>query len=382
MKRLFYAITSLLILLLLVACQEEEISHTHFFGDWSVVMPATCAESGKEQSDCACGASKIRAIPATGDHTFGAWQVTTAATCAAAGEETRACACGATETKALPATGNHTFGAGQVTTAATCAAAGEEKRACACGATETKALPATGNHAFGAWQVTTGATCAAAGEEMRACACGAAETRDLPAVGEHDYDFENTCTCCGNYKDKGVVFAVLEDCCIVSGYTGNATEVILPSHYQGKPVVAIGAYAFSLCTGLTDVTVPYTVEEIGEYAFCGKQGDLGEQQNPAMALRRVCFAPNSRLERIGDGAFLLCTALESICIPATVKSIGYEAFYGCSALALVCFEQTSGWTRTHVYSPGTALPVEPHVLGDPAMAAEQLKSSWRWARAV
>ena len=382
MKRLFYIILSLFTcLILLAACRQEENTHIHFFEEWSLLQPATCSASGKEQSACACGVSEIRAIPATGDHAFGAWQITAPAACTANGEETRACACGATETRVIPATGDHAFGAWEITAFATCAANGEEARTCACGVSEIRAIPATGDHAFGAWQIVALATCTANGEETRTCACGASETRTLSATGQHEYDSENTCARCGDYKDKGVVFTVREDSCIVSGYTGNAAEVILPSHYQGKPVVAIGAQAFQLCTDLVCVTVPYTVEEIGDYAFSGERGGWGKQ-SPAMSLSCVHFAPDSRLERIGNGVFWSCTALESICIPASVKSIGCEVFYGCDALALVYFEQTSGWARAHVYSPGTVLPVEPGVLGDPAVAADLLKGSWYWARAM
>ena len=382
MKRSFFIITSLLILLLLAGCQQAQPSHVHFFEKWNVLLPATCTENGKEQSACACGAVEIREIPAAGAHSFGEWQASDA-TCAASGKETRSCACGASETRTVSATGAHSFGEWQTTTIATCATKGKEKRSCACGASETRTIPATGAHSFGEWQTTTAATCGTDGEQTRECACGASEHRSLSATGVHSYDAENTCTSCGDYMDKGVVFTVLEECCIVSDYTGSAVEVILPSRYRGKPVVAIGAYAFYLCTDLARVTVPYTVQSIGEYAFAGEGGSgFAGQQGASMALARISFAPSGCLTEIGDGAFAYCASLVSVCIPASVTSVGCEVFYGCDALEAVYFTQSDGWSRAHVYFPGNLQPVGADILGDPALAAEQLKTTWRWTRAV
>ena len=123
----------------------------------------------------------------------------------------------------------------------------------------------------------------------------------------------------------------------------------------GKGVTSIGADAFTSCLSLTSFslaagnsafavadgalfnkakttlryypmgntrsayTVPATVTSIGDRAFAG-----------SISLKKVTL--NSRLERIGAGAFTACIALEGIAIPNSVKNIGDEAFYFCMAL--------------------------------------------------
>ncbi|MBR5859761.1 MAG: leucine-rich repeat domain-containing protein, partial [Bacteroidaceae bacterium] len=64
-------------------------------------------------------------------------------------------------------------------------------------------------------------------------------------------------------------------------------------------VTTIGSFAFSDCSGLTDITIPNSVTAIGNYAF-------------------------------ND-----CSDLISITIPKSVKSIGKDAFYKCSSLTSI-----------------------------------------------
>ena len=52
----------------------------------------------------------------------------------------------------------------------------------------------------------------------------------------------------------------------ITGYTGSAKSVVIPSRIRGVPVTAIGGSAFE-DKGLTSVTIPYGVTSIGEYAF-------------------------------------------------------------------------------------------------------------------
>ena len=68
------------------------------------------------------------------------------------------------------------------------------------------------------------------------------------------------------------------------------------THYQ---VTCIREYAFSHCSSLTSITIPFSVTRIGKYAFSN------------------------------------CRDLTSIEIPSSVTSIGYQAFYGCIRLATV-----------------------------------------------
>ena len=93
--------------------------------------------------------------------------------------------------------------------------------------------------------------------------------------------------------------------------------------------------AFSDCTGLTSITIPDSVTEIGRYAFKGCTG-----------LTSITI-PDGVTE-IGDGAFKGCTGLTSITIPDTVAEIGYEAFSDCIGLTSITIPDSV--TTIEVYS--------------------------------
>ena len=81
----------------------------------------------------------------------------------------------------------------------------------------------------------------------------------------------------------------------------------------------IGEEAFLNCTSLLRIDIPASVNSIGDSAFCGCS-DLKEVN--------LCDG----LEVIGEEAFRECTSLLRINIPASVNSIGDSAFWGCSDL--------------------------------------------------
>ena len=55
----------------------------------------------------------------------------------------------------------------------------------------------------------------------------------------------------------------------VLSYTGTATEVVIPSNYNGKRVTSVGEQAFVNCRSLTSITIPSDVTSIGTRAFNG-----------------------------------------------------------------------------------------------------------------
>ena len=56
-------------------------------------------------------------------------------------------------------------------------------------------------------------------------------------------------------------------------------------------------------------------------------------------LKKVTFAEDSEVSSIGDYAFTACMALQSINIPKSVKTIGYEVFGCCISLVSVSFQK-------------------------------------------
>lgn len=73
------------------------------------------------------------------------------------------------------------------------------------------------------------------------------------------------------------------------------------------------------------MTIPNTVTEVGNSAFCGTQVS-------PVNLTTVVFEPGTQLEIIGPAAFMYCTAIESFTIPETTETIGTNAFNKCQKL--------------------------------------------------
>ena len=103
---------------------------------------------------------------------------------------------------------------------------------------------------------------------------------------------------------------------------------------KGSRLKTIGNNAYYRCTSLTSIEIPASVETIEKKAFMH-----------CSSLATVTFEKGSQLKTIAgdsyDGAFSDCTALTSIEIPASVETIEATAFSDCSQLATVTFEKGS-----------------------------------------
>ena len=132
----------------------------------------------------------------------------------------------------------------------------------------------------------------------------------------------------------------------------------------------IPAYAFNYIQSLTEVTMPDTITEIGEYAFyhCGLQGvltlpasltslersafsecrtitsvvipdslaEMGEYVfYDCLALQKAQIGENCALTGVPEAAFTNCKVLENIDLSAGITSIGSNAFRGCEAFTQI-----------------------------------------------
>ena len=128
---------------------------------------------------------------------------------------------------------------------------------------------------------------------------------------------------------------------VAGGYEG---ALVIPAFIDGLPVRKINEAAFIQCTKLTDVTIPATVREIGDRAF-----------SDCWQLTNVTFA--SGVARVGNGAFSNCVSLAALDFPATLSRLGAGCFQGCVELKDVYFrgnaprlaEADAGWAGEKSY---------------------------------
>lgn len=94
----------------------------------------------------------------------------------------------------------------------------------------------------------------------------------------------------------------------------------------GAAVETIGAYAFVRASSLTVVSLPASVRQIGVGAF------------EESGVSTLSFAENGVLETIGDRAFWR-TAVKSVSVPKSVKTVGAESFADNQQLTSLVFAE-------------------------------------------
>ena len=177
-----------------------------------------------------------------------------------------------------------------------------------------------------------------------------------------------------NTTGDGLVYEISDNGVTITGYTGDAVNITIPEKIDGKSVTAIGDFAFSECYSVKSVTIPKGIESIGYCAFsycssiesinipegvnsigkgafeaCSSLTEIKvDKNNTYFDSRDNCNAiivtDSNRLiagcintvipegiESIGEYAFS-SSALESITLPASLKSIGEDAFSWCESL--------------------------------------------------
>ncbi len=127
----------------------------------------------------------------------------------------------------------------------------------------------------------------------------------------------------------------------------NLTSVTLPT-----TVTEIGRYAFSGCTSLSSLSIPAATTAIGEYAlsnctslsidvdssntvYASQDGALYSKDMTTLILcpsTLTSLSVPETVETIGDYACYYCTGLTNLDLPTSVGRIGKYAFSNCSAL--------------------------------------------------
>jgi hypothetical protein len=147
------------------------------------------------------------------------------------------------------------------------------------------------------------------------------------------------------------------DCITITGYTGNATRVVIPAEIEGIFVGAIGGSAFRNNKNITAVVIPASVTTINDGAITTSDGAFSGCSNLSSVTFQRNMDGDGTLTKIGKSAFARCssltaitfldnlttigssafadTGLTSVTIPDSVTSIGDFAFAGCKNLTSI-----------------------------------------------
>ena len=123
-------------------------------------------------------------------------------------------------------------------------------------------------------------------------------------------------------------------------------------------LISINNGAFLFCSGLTSISLPYSVTSIAVSAFYGCESLLSISiPSGVSSLSEYTFYGckslktvniTSNLTSIGNNTFEGCSSLSSITIPPSVTSIGSSAFQGCESLTSITIP--SGVTSMNDYT--------------------------------
>ena len=134
---------------------------------------------------------------------------------------------------------------------------------------------------------------------------------------------------------------VIKENCVEGSVTIPSKVVIDGKTYS---VVSIASYAFKNCKGLTNITIPSSVVNIGTDAFANSGLTTIELPSSITSIGFGLFLACSDLvsvkiplsvQSIGESAFVDCTSLTNLELSSSVETIGVMAFYGCKNLDLV-----------------------------------------------
>jgi hypothetical protein len=161
------------------------------------------------------------------------------------------------------------------------------------------------------------------------------------------------------YTDDGLSITITD-------YPTTATgAVVIPETIAGKPVTAIGSYAFSGCASVTDVMIPQTVDSIGSSAFlsCGgltsltlPAGLTSIENSTFWGCGGLTSVPiPAGVTRVGDNAFTDCSNMTNISLPASLMNIGQNAFSRCIKLTVVTIPANVTSIGTNAFSGCTGL---------------------------
>ncbi len=142
----------------------------------------------------------------------------------------------------------------------------------------------------------------------------------------------------GKYK-----YIILADKTVeITDYTGNASNVTIPSKLNNKKVTSIGFNAFYYKTSLESVTIPSSVTNIDRYAF-----------EDCYYLKNVTMS--NSVKNIEKGAFYYCSGLENITLSSNLTTINPYTFYHCETLTAITIPESVKIIDQYAFNRCTSL---------------------------
>ena len=125
----------------------------------------------------------------------------------------------------------------------------------------------------------------------------------------------------------------------ITAYTGAGGAVSIPSTIAGLPVTRIGGLAFNNQSSVTSVTIPESVT-----SFESGLAPLGGAFGFCTGLTNIAI-PNS-VTNIGDYAFVFCTHMVGVYFQGNSPRLGAQVFQNDNNLTVFYLPGTTGWGPT------------------------------------
>lgn len=109
---------------------------------------------------------------------------------------------------------------------------------------------------------------------------------------------------------------------VAASYAG---DLVVPAYIDGLPVRKLNEAAFVTCSRITSIHLPATLREVGDRAF-----------SDCYSLTNVTF--ESGVSVVGNSVFSNCVALTSVRFPKSLSRLGAGCFQGCLELRDVYFD--------------------------------------------
>ncbi|MBR7032103.1 MAG: S-layer homology domain-containing protein, partial [Clostridia bacterium] len=201
-------------------------------------------------------------------------------------------------------------------------------------------------HNYSDWTPVSESTCTESGLESRICPnCGGIETRETEPPLGHDYK-DGICVRCGHENTRDFEFNVFDGEARINRYIGDEGNVVVPETLGGYPVTEIGSHAFSVInyvyhgdyyyadnTTLESITLPASLRSISEGAFYGCINLDRVNITDVSAWCNVSFDENPL--KIAGNLYLNGELVTDLVIPDGVASVANGAFSGCTSITSV-----------------------------------------------